>query len=422
MTLIECFTQAHVDNISACLRLKPEKVVFVGNAKAMEDPVNRYKALFGRRCPKTVVDTCEVDDKDCAELQATLRNLLLQAEECVIDMTGGEAIVAMAVGLALGELSEEKRKTVRVEWYDHATGMIVDCVNDNRRRLAKTVRLSVEELVGLHGGALFPETRLPEDCDKRDLDRLWRVVSGMPKEWNEKVSLLKRFEKFSEDKTSVDVDLRVVWDSVPELQEKEEAVRQLIEKLDREGVVADKSSYNSLRYTYNSDFLRYCVHTQGNVLEIKTLLEGLGVWNNNAPFFSSGCISVKIDWDGDIPASKYAFSGTRNEIDVMLMHGETPLFVSCKNGDVKTEELYKLHTVATRFGGPYAKKMLVVSDLDGKDTDAVRSLVCRAWDMDIFMVPDAGKLRPDQWQEIFKIPFSADPKKAMEEFLRALYS
>jgi hypothetical protein len=100
----------------------------------------------------------------------------------------------------------------------------------------------------------------------------------------------------------------------------------------------------------------------------------------------------------------------------------TPLFVSCKNGDVKTEELYKLHTVATRFGGPYAKKMLVVSDMDCKDFDAAKSLVCRAWDMDIFMVPDAGELRPDQWQAIYKIPFSADPKKAMEEFLRAMFS
>ena len=419
MTLIECFTQAHVDNISACLRLKPEKVVFVGNAKAMEDPVKRYKTLFGRRCPDTVVDTCEVDDKDCAELRSALQELLLQAEECVIDMTGGEAIVAMAVGLALGELSEEKRKSVRVEWYDHTTGMIVDCINDNRRRLAKTVRLSVAELVALHGGALFPETQLPEDRDSRDLDRMWRVVSGMPKEWNEKISLLKRFEKFSEDKKSVDIYLRAVWASVPDLREKEETVRQLIEKLDREGVVTDQSSRDTLRYTYNSDFLRYCIHTQGNVLEIKTLLEGLGVRNNNAPFFDCGQISVKIDWDGDIPTSKYAFSGTRNEIDVMLMHGATPLFISCKNGDVKTEELYKLHTVATRFGGPYAKKMLVVSDLDSKDADSVQALIYRAWDMDIFMVPDAGELRPDQWQEIFRIPFSADPKKEMEDFLRS---
>ncbi len=420
MTLIECFTQAHIDNVAACLRLKPEKLIFVGNARDMKVPVERYKKLFGRRSPDTVVEQCKVDEKDCGELQAALTQLLLRADECVIDMTGGEAIVPMSVGLALANLSEEKRKNVRVEWYDHKTEKIVDCINDNRRRPAKAISLTVEEMIALHGGALFPDAyQLPGECTHRDLDRLWRVVSGMPKEWNEKVSLLKRFEKFSETKNPVWIPLQDVWASVPALQEKEEEVRELIDKLDREGVVVDQSSRNILRYTYNSDFLRYCIHTQGNVLELKTLLEGRAVRKGRTQFFGDSRMGVKIDWDGKIPTSKYAFSGTRNEIDVMLMYGATPLFVSCKNGDVKTEELYKLHTVATRFGGPYARKMLIVSDLDCKDADSARALMCRAWDMGIFMVPDAGELRPDQWQEIFRIPFSSDPEKAMDEFLKA---
>ena len=422
MMLIECFTQAHIDNIVACLRLQPEKLVFVGNAREMRIPVKRYKALFSRRSPNTLVEQCDVDEKDCGELQAALTKLLLQADECVIDMTGGEPIVAMSVGLALGNLSEEKRKHVRVEWYDHATGMVVDCINDNRRKLAKAIRLTVEEMIALHGGALFPDTyQLPAGCTNKDLDRLWRVVSGMPKEWNERVALLKRFEKFSDDKKTVHILLQDVWDSVPSLQKKEDTVRQLIDKLDKEGVVVDHSSRNILRYTYNSDFLRYCIHTQGNVLELKTLLEGRAVQKGNGRLFDDSRMGVKIDWDGKIPVSKYAFSGTRNEIDVLLMRGTTPLFVSCKNGDVKTEELYKLQTVAARFGGPYARKMLVVSDLDCKDADAVKAMVCRAWDMDIFMVPGAAELRPAQWQEIFKIPFSPDPKKAMEKFLRSCW-
>ena len=420
MTLIECFTQAHIDNIAACLRLKPEKLVFVGNAEAMEDPVERYKALFSRRSPHTRVEQCQVDEEDCGALQSALTKLLLQTEECVIDMTGGEPIVAMSVGLALANLSEEKRKHVRVEWYDHATGMIVDCIGVPCQRPAKTVCLTVDEMIALHGGAIFPDAyRLSEDATLKNLERLWRVVAGMPKEWNDRVAQLKRFEKFSEDKTSVHIVLQDVWASVPDLREKEETVRQLIEKLDREGVVTDRSSRDTLRYTYNSDFLRYCIHTQGNVLELKTLLEGRAVQKDGKNLFTDSRMGVKIDWDGEIPASKYAFSGTRNEIDVLFMQGTTPLFISCKNGDVKTEELYKLHTVATRFGGPYAKKMLVVSDLDCKDADSVKALVCRAWDMDIFMVPDAGELLPDQWQEIFQIPFSADPKKEMEDFLQS---
>ena len=37
-----------------------------------------------------------------------------------------------------------------------------------------------------------------------------------------------------------------------------------------------------------------------------------------------------------------------NEIDVMMMHGMQPVFISCKNGSVETEELYKLLKTARR--------------------------------------------------------------------------
>lgn len=420
MTLIECFTQAHIDNIAACLRLRPQKVIFVGNTEEMADPVARYTELFYRRGMDTKVEQCKADEKDFGDLRAAIFRLISTAEECVIDMTGGDPSVALAIGAALADLHEEKRRKVRVERFDHQTDTVVDYICDNRQRPAEAISLTVEEMIYLHGGALFPDGyQLPENCTLRNLDRIWRVVAGMPREWNERVSLLKRFEKFSENKNSVRVSLQDVWESVPDLREKEETVRQLIEKLDKEGVVANRSSRYTLQYDYNSEFLRYCIHTQGNVLELKTLLEGRAVRKDDGLFFGDSRMGVKIDWDGDIPTSKYAFSGTRNEIDVLLMHGATPLFVSCKNGDVKPEELYKLHTVATRFGGPYARKMLVVSDLDCKDDTAAHAITCRAWDMDIFLIPNVAKLTADQWEEIFKIPFSNDPEKAMEEFLKS---
>ena len=43
------------------------------------------------------------------------------------------------------------------------------------------------------------------------------------------------------------------------------------------------------------------------------------------------------------------------------MHGLVPVFISCKNGSVDSGELYKLNTVAERFGGKYAKRVLVCS-------------------------------------------------------------
>ena len=109
-------------------------------------------------------------------------------------------------------------------------------------------------------------------------------------------------------------------------------------------------------------------------------------------------MSVGIDWDGLVDAQGF---DTCNEIDVVLMHGTTPLFVSCKNGNVDKDEPYKLHTVATRFGGPYARKMLIVTDPGQKKGRAYQTLRQRASDMGISFVSNAAKLTPQEWSQIF---------------------
>ena len=75
---------------------------------------------------------------------------------------------------------------------------------------------------------------------------------------------------------------------------------------------------------------------------------------------------------------------TRNEIDVIMMKGIIPVFVSCKNGQIDTEELYKFNSVAEHFGGKKAKKVLVATAL-GNDShsDSIRK---RAVDMKIKLI------------------------------------
>lgn len=50
-----------------------------------------------------------------------------------------------------------------------------------------------------------------------------------------------------------------------------------------------------------------------------------------------------------------------NEIDIMSINNNLPTFISCKIGNVDQMALYELETVANRFGGKYAKKVLIVA-------------------------------------------------------------
>ena len=395
MLLIECFTDAHVDNISACLRLRPEKLVMVGDGQKMQSAVAIYEKLLKNRGIATVVTRCDVGGKDLGALCAVFEDLIRNHPDCVVDLTGGDEQVIMAVGAVAAKLASEGKKNLRVEKYDHERSVVVDCLDGNREIPAEPVELTVEELIALHGGSIPVKTFQPsQDFDRKQLEPLWNLVAKDPKTWNRRVQQLNRFESRADSRTQVYLPLEYLR-GVKDFDENEPAVRELLEELNSRGVLENRSSAQALYYLYPNAEIRFCTEKAGNVLEMKTLLEGREVKDGEKPLFHDCRMGACIDWDGVTQES----AGTTNEIDVILMQGTTPLFISCKNGDIPDEELYKLNTVANRFGGPYARKMLVVTDLDRKKENSDQAFIQRAEDMGIFLVPEAGKLTPEQWQE-----------------------
>ena len=104
------------------------------------------------------------------------------------------------------------------------------------------------------------------------------------------------------------------------------------------------------------------------------------------PIYNDVMNGVEIDWDGKIYGmdEQQQHPDTTNEIDVLLMHNMIPIFVSCKNGDVTVDELYKLNTVAERFGSNYAKKILISTVLS--ELRIEKNLKQRAQDMGIKVI------------------------------------
>ena len=124
---------------------------------------------------------------------------------------------------------------------------------------------------------------------------------------------------------------------------------------------------------------------------------------NGEPFFNSCLMSVNIDWDGVLHNKGVdQVIDTKNEIDVLLVHGLVPVFVSCKNGDVDDEELYKFNTVAERFGGKYVKKLLVATNFATKPNSTPNAVLQRAEDMGIVLENNAASLTRDGWQDLFR--------------------
>ena len=70
--------------------------------------------------------------------------------------------------------------------------------------------------------------------------------------------------------------------------------------------------------------------------------------------------SAVVDWEGDGSAKAVS-----NELDVMCTRGVTPVFISCKTCDVKTEALNELAILRDRFGGKMARAAIVTAERGG---------------------------------------------------------
>jgi hypothetical protein len=404
MILVECFDpRSPIANIAACLQLRPERVIYLGEKAHMEDALPRYQNFFRSFGMHLQVEDREVCLTDVAGTVDTLLDIFRCEQVCTVDITGGDERMMVAMGAALAAVPQQQRSKIRLQRFN---------LNDNTVHLLDQPgssvavdfpRLSVDALIRLHGGLVYPAADQPSTLyGPRHLQELWDIMRDDPKEWNRRLSLLNEFESKGGAKIHVRLSRSVLQERIKKFEEKEPLFLALLEVFSSHGVIRDHSWGDQLDYTYASPLLRYCTFRAGNILEIRSLLEARDLRDGNQAYFDDCQMGVHIDWDGQVPNQQNEDSGTHNEIDLILTRGITPLFVSCKNGDIGDDELYKLHTVAHRFGGPYARKMLICSDLDRKNEKADLAYSQRARDMGIYLVTDAATHSTQQWQEDFR--------------------
>ena len=402
MTLIECFDLECVYNVLGSLGLQPEKAVFLGDGEAMEGMLSRLRRLLQSRGIKTALMPYHVRMDRIDDITMVLRNILRREDDYVIDITGGSEELLLAVGLVLGEMDKDRRSRIEVQKFDPVTGNAMDADGNGKVVSGSRASLTVAEVISLHGGVVHPASHQPgQHYRPSDVLPLWNAMCADRKEWNKAVMALNEFEARCDSDHEIYLRLEELHGSVNQFRAKEDRMWWLLEKLSHCGVIEDRSTGEVFRYRYLDPLLRSCAQKAGNLLEIMVLLQARDCKMDGKPFFHDCRMSVSIDWDGVVHQPVQQISDTCNEIDVIATRGQVSLFISCKNGEIGEEELYKLNTVAGRFGGKYARKMLVATDLERKSPSSIRAFLQRAKDMNIHVVQDAAELTKEGWQQIF---------------------
>ncbi len=378
MTLIEFFDVEMQENILATLILKPERTVFFGKDKRkMEKFVSRISGILKDKNITTSFSVISVNTNDFGAVREMLSSLCDTYPECVFDMLGGEEIVLAAMGAVASERNiplysiRPRNKKIRRILLQGDTSQAVFSVS-----------LSTSQSIRLFGGTVTECSILKEE---NAIIRLWDICKKNCRGWNTATEQLSKYIPSLEEKPDFDGVTVHIPTHLPEENSFAPSYRinnmlSLLDEIQALKLAHVKNIGDQKTYTFSSPDILSFLEKSGNILEYYTLYA-----ISRLPQITDAVSGAVIDWDH--PPDADDEDDVKNEIDVLATAGTIPVFISCKNGSVDSDELYKLNTVAERFGGKYAKKLLVMSYYDVPD-----SFIQRAHAMNICLIRNVHQM------------------------------
>lgn len=408
MTVVEFYDRTSVENIVSSITIAPDKIVFIGDGKVMKkyDPI--YRSFLKKRGLNIEIAYQSIKRNNLNDIVQVLSDIVETEQQCVFDLTGGDDLALVAMGIVFQKYSE---KNIQMQRFNIKNGVITDCDNDGNVLYNGAPSISIEENINLHGGAIRYgeddrtfEWNLTEDfiCD---IEKMWGICRRDPGFWNGRLNVLDAIDacNTSNSHTDVTVNLTAVQAHMKNVGSKYIPIDGLLLELQKKNLIyAYKCDGGDITFSYKNEQVKKCLTKAGTVLELKVLIAANSITDKEGTaFYTDSMNGVYIDWDGNFHRIDDEEKDTENEIDVILMKGLTPIFISCKNGNVGDDELYKLETVANRFGGPYVKKVLIATYL-GKKTQSRKYFKQRARDMKINLIDSVHQLSDERFAKMVK--------------------
>ena len=408
MTAVEFYDRTPIENIISSLTTMPNKIVFIGDEKVMVKFKPIYKAFLEKRDLKIEIEYRNIKKNDINDIVEVLSDIVQKEDQCIFDLTGGDDLALVAMGIVFQKFLD---KNIQMQRFNVKNGVVTDCDNDGAMVYRGKPVITIDENIKLHGGAIRYgdkdktfEWELSEDflCD---IEKMWAICRRDPGFWNARLNVIEIMDKCGSHKESLDVSVTIaaVQNEIKNEGGKYVSVDGLLAELEKKKLISSyKNDGVNVSFSYKNAQVKKCITKAGNVLELKVLISANGLkGKDDEPFYTDSKNGVYIDWDGDFHTSADEDKDTENEIDVVLMKGLTPIFISCKNGNVGDDELYKLETVANRFGGPYVKKVLIATYL-GKNTQSRKYFKQRAKDMKINLIDSVHQLSDERFAKMIK--------------------
>lgn len=399
-TFVEFFSDEALENVMVLLKYKPGRIIYLGHKHMMITKKIESLARFAKvKSPDTALEFIEVPRDDLDELIRVLNNIIEKYPDACFEMTGGGEMILMAFGYVS---AGKNLNTLRIDPYTSVEVNFKSGAKPTRRYDA--INMSVADNMLLHGGALtkltgnFSTWNFTDEF-RQDIKTIWKIARSLKHKWNSYCAVIEECIKNNPPDESGLYTL-------PKTSLKGSA--ELFYRLRDAGMLRGfDSGAKTIKFRFKNDMIRSIVTKTGNILELHVYEVA-----TRSVTFNDAIISAVIDWDSEVkrrnadgtvsrisladsseilsssPGLEYQTYDTINEIDVILMKGVIPTFISCKSGKAGSNALHELQTITRRFGGNYAKKALVMAAPADKAGSSESFFKQRAKDMHIWVIDD----------------------------------
>lgn len=354
-TLIELYDERPLENVLGVEMFRPERVIYICPDVIASDRTlqKKLREFFRHRGMKVELIFLRASVYDAEAMLRVLRKTISQYPTAAMDITGGTDAVLFASGLLNAEsefpvftYSRRRNRFYNIRNADFASNVPCD------------IRYSVEDCFLMAGGSMRPgrvdNTIL---CHYMDMiEPFFRLYMRHRKQWTKIVTYMQRVSTNTPDgdfSLEVHGHYTVKGERTSLISAPEDALREM----EQIGLILDLriQENESVSFRFRDAQIRSWLRDVGSVLELYVYKACL-----NTGLFQDVITSAVVDWDGI-----GGRNAVTNELDVMCTRGITPVFISCKTCDAKTEALNELAILRDRFGGNVAKAAIVTAKKGG---------------------------------------------------------
>lgn len=351
-TLIELYDERAIENFLGPETFLPERVIYLCPAETIREQEKCIRQYYAWRNLKTELIFLQSSIYRTDLILQQFRVLGRKYPGCVVDVTGGTDAALFAAGAFCRESGSAAFTYSRKQncFYNISGATFAE-------ETKCALKYRVEDFFRMTGGRMRPgrvdNRQLAAYLDQ--IEAFFGVFVKHQEQWNEQILFMQRISQRQPEMN------RPLYAEGSKEQKGEHGKRVtgdpvFLKDLADIGwiqhLVIDEEK---IAFSFADEQIRAWLRDVGSVLELYVYKACI-----DAGCFDDVVSSAVVDWD-EVKGGRQV----TNEIDAAASMGVTPLFISCKACDVKTEAINELAILRDRFGGKGAKAAIVTTERCG---------------------------------------------------------